>query len=103
MIGHSPRRSNLCTSTLRSSRGGGNWIDHGGTVIGNEVNAGSANSEVIAWPSGRQLERVTLGEHGPGHARVLRRDGHDRLPVAPRSASRQRPTTQAVGLALGRR
>lgn len=53
MIGHSPRRSNLCTSTLRSSRGGGNWIDHGGTVIGNEVNVGSANSEVIAWASRR--------------------------------------------------
>src|SRR5664279_2035896 len=80
MIGHSPRRSNLCTSTLRSSRGGGNWIDHGGTVIGNEANAAAASPEVIASPSGRKLESFALDEYCPGHARVLRRDGDDRLP-----------------------
>jgi hypothetical protein len=32
--------------------------------------------------SGRQPERLTFGQRGPGHARVLRRDGHYRLPVA---------------------
>lgn len=83
MIGHSPRRSNLCTSTLGGHAVVGNWIDHGGTVIGNEANAAAASSVVIASASGRKLERVTLGEHGPSHARVLRRDGHDCLPVAP--------------------
>ena len=32
--------------------------------------------------SRRQLEGLALGEHGPRHARVLRGDGHDGLPVA---------------------
>ena len=32
--------------------------------------------------SGWQLERLTLGEHRPGHARILCANGHHRLPVA---------------------
>src|SRR4051794_15571143 len=52
--------------------------------------------------SGRQLERLTLGEHGPGHARVLRCDGHHGLPVATPLGQLHGPSAQGIGLRCSR-
>jgi hypothetical protein len=48
--------------------------------------------------SSPQLERLTPAQNCPGHARVLRRDGHDGLPVvATPLAQRDRPAAQRIG------
>jgi hypothetical protein len=52
--------------------------------------------------SGRQLETVWLGQHGPTHARVLGCNGDDRLPVAHARLQLHGPAAERICLALGR-
>ena len=52
--------------------------------------------------SGRQFELLTPGQHRPGHACVLGRNGHHRLPIPAALGHRHGPATQAVLLALCR-
>ena len=65
---------------------------------------GCAGWRWSSWPRplGWQLERLTFGEHRPGHARVLGRNGHHRLPITTPLLKGHRPAAQAVVLGLGR-
>lgn len=49
--------------------------------------------------SGLGSEVFALGQHRPGHARVLRCNGHHRLPVAAPLGQSHRPAAQTVSLA----
>src|SRR5688572_8038630 len=64
--------------------------------------AGKANRSLPA-SAGDRPELLAFGEHGPGHAGVLGRDGDHGLPVPPTLGQRHGPAAEPIGLARSRR
>ena len=91
LIGHAPRRSkpvviNACRHAAVESRS-----PEGDVVV----------AARLVGRSGRQREVFAPAQHRPGHAGVLRRNGHHGLPVAASRLQRRGPVADGVGLALG--
>jgi len=117
---HSPRRSNLCSSTLAVTRRCDLFrFSPAGLLLAFGFFFSASLGPPSRWREGRgdgrfvflasspcplrrHLEVLGLGQDRPGHARVLRRYRHHRLPVSPPLGHLHGPAAQRVALARRR-
>jgi hypothetical protein len=77
---------------------------HSSTTSNHTVTSTTSISSVavVRCTLRRQLERFTALQHRPAHARILGRNGHHRLPIAPALLHTDRPAAYRVSFVLGR-